>query len=136
MLCEVEFLAVGDGSRPGDAIIVRYGDPGAYQLMVFNGGTANCGETLVAHLKKHFGALVSLEDVVLTHSSADHAFRLARTAAGNPCHACLAAAAAIKKEYDIIAEIVDLAIAQGFRSGMDTSMSSRFRSPARGRNTD
>jgi hypothetical protein len=68
MRCEVEFLAVGDGSRPGDAIIVRYGDPAAYQLMVVDGGTANCGETLVAHLKKHFGALVSLEHVVLTLS--------------------------------------------------------------------
>src|SRR5262245_2205054 len=73
MLCEVEFLAVGDGSRPGDAIIVRYSDLAAYQLMVVDGGTANCGETLVAHLKKHFGALVSLEHVVLTHSDADHA---------------------------------------------------------------
>jgi len=71
MLCEVEFLAVGDGSRPGDAIIVRYGDPAAYQLVVVDGGTANCGETLVVHLKKHFGALVSLEHVVLTRAAAE-----------------------------------------------------------------
>jgi glyoxylase-like metal-dependent hydrolase (beta-lactamase superfamily II) len=73
MFCEVEFLAVGDGTRPGDAIIVRYGDPNHYGLMVVDGGTANCGESLVAHLKKHFGQFVALEHVVLTHSDADHA---------------------------------------------------------------
>src|SRR6266446_4978919 len=73
MFCEVEFLAVGDGTRPGDAIIVRYGDPNHYGLMVVDGGTANCGESLVAHLRKHFGQFVALEHVVLTHSDADHA---------------------------------------------------------------
>jgi hypothetical protein len=136
VLCEVEFLAVGDGSRPGDAIIVRYGDLSAYQLMVVDGGTANCGESLVAHLKKHFGPLVALEHVVLTHSDADHASGLRELLREIPvAHAWLhipwllseygihlfkhngwtkdSLAAAIKKEYDIVAEIVDLAIAQG-----------------------
>jgi beta-lactamase superfamily II metal-dependent hydrolase len=136
MRCEVEFLAVGDGSRPGDAIIVRYGDPAAYHLMVVDGGTANCGETLVTHLKKHFGALVSLEHLVLTHSDADHASGLREVLREIPvAHVWLhipwllsehamhlfkhkgwtkdTLAAAIKKEYDIVAEIVDLAIAQG-----------------------
>src|ERR1700730_17505042 len=73
MNCEVEFLAVGTGSKPGDAIIVRYGEPDAYQLMVIDGGNAESGKTLVSHLKKHFRDAVSLEHVVLTHSDADHA---------------------------------------------------------------
>jgi beta-lactamase superfamily II metal-dependent hydrolase len=136
MFCEVEFLAVGDGSRPGDAIIVRYGDPTAYQLMVVDGGTSNCGESLIAHLKKHFGPFVAIEHVVLTHSDADHASGLREVLREIPvAHVWLhipwllseyaihlfqhkgwtkdKLAAAIKKEYDIVAEIVDLAIARG-----------------------
>ena len=49
--CEVEFLAVGDGSRAGDAIAVRYGDVNDYKLMIVDGGTADTGEAIVAHLK-------------------------------------------------------------------------------------
>lgn len=135
MLGEIEFLAVGEGSHPGDAIIVRYGDPASYQLMVVDGGTANCGETLVAHLRQHFGARVSLEHVVLTHSDADHASGLRELLREIPvAHVWLhipwllsehaihlfqhswtkdKLAAAIKKEYDIVAEIVDLAVQQG-----------------------
>jgi beta-lactamase superfamily II metal-dependent hydrolase len=136
MFCEVEFLAVGDGTRPGDAIIVRYGDPNHYGLMVVDGGTDNCGESLVAHLKKHFGQFVALEHVVLTHSDADHASGLREVLREIPAaHLWLhipwllseyaiplfrhkgwtkdSLAAAIKKEYDIVAEIVDMAIAQG-----------------------
>ena len=60
MNCEIEFLAVGTGSKPGDAIIVRYGEPTAYQLMVVDGGHTEVGETLVSHLKTHFGDDVSL----------------------------------------------------------------------------
>lgn len=36
---EIDFLAVGDGERSGDAIAVRYGSPGAYRVMVVDGGT-------------------------------------------------------------------------------------------------
>lgn len=73
MLCEIEFLAVGEGSKAGDAIIVRYGDVNNYKIMVVDGGTAETGQTLVAHLKRHFGPAVVLEHVVLTHSDMDHA---------------------------------------------------------------
>ena len=34
MNCEIEFLPVGDGSKAGDAIVVRYGEADAYELMV------------------------------------------------------------------------------------------------------
>jgi beta-lactamase superfamily II metal-dependent hydrolase len=136
MHCEVEFLAVGTGSKPGDAIIVRYGEPNAYQLMVIDGGHAEAGESLVAHLKKHFGDDVCLEHVVLTHSDADHASGLrnllreipvknlwlhipwllaeeARHLFSDKRWTKDGLSAAIKKEYDMIDEIVDLAIAAG-----------------------
>jgi glyoxylase-like metal-dependent hydrolase (beta-lactamase superfamily II) len=73
MNCEIEFLAVGTGSKPGDAIILRYGDVNAYQLMLVDGGTAETGDKIVAHLKQYFGPHVELEHVLLTHSDADHA---------------------------------------------------------------
>lgn len=133
MQCEIEFLAVGEGSRAGDAIVVRYGEATAYKLMVIDGGTAETGEKLVSHLKSQFGEHVTLEHVVLTHSDADHASGLREILREIPAtnvwlHVPWALAtevphffkgnwskdglsAAIKKEYDIVSEIVDLALA-------------------------
>jgi len=71
--CEIEFLAVGEGTKAGDAIVIRYGDVNAYHLMLIDGGHAETGEKIVAHLKRHFGPKPVLEHVVLTHSDADHA---------------------------------------------------------------
>ena len=73
MKCEIEFLAVGEGSKAGDAIVVRYGEIDAYSLMLIDGGHAETGEVIVNHLKNHFGPNPVLEHVVLTHSDADHA---------------------------------------------------------------
>lgn len=73
MLCEIEFLAVGEGCRAGDAIVIRYGEKDNYQLMVVDGGTIETGKELVAHLKLQFGEDVRIEHVVLTHSDTDHA---------------------------------------------------------------
>lgn len=73
MFCEVEFLAVGDASRAGDAIILRYGSPDNYQLMLIDGGTIDTGEKIVEHLHKFFGPNPVLEHVVLSHSDGDHA---------------------------------------------------------------
>lgn len=132
MLCEIEFLAVGERSRAGDAIVIRYGETNNYQLMVVDGGTAETGEKLVEHLKTQFGKDVRLEHVVLTHSDADHASGLRDVLREIPvANVWLhipwflseeaihlfknknwtkdTLAAAIKKEYDIVAEIVDLA---------------------------
>jgi beta-lactamase superfamily II metal-dependent hydrolase len=71
--CEIEFLAVGEGAKAGDAIVIRYGDVNAYELMLIDGGHAETGDEIVAHLKEHFGPNPVLEHVVLTHSDADHA---------------------------------------------------------------
>ncbi len=134
MFCEIEFLAVGTGSKPGDAIVVRYGEPDAYELILIDGGHAETGETLVSHLKKHFGEDVSLAHVVLTHSDADHASGLREVLREIPVKNLWlhipwllaeearhlfkdkrwtkdGLSAAIKNEYDIISEIVDLAVA-------------------------
>jgi hypothetical protein len=134
MKFEIEFLAVGANSKPGDAIIVRYGEPDAYELMVVDGGHAETGETLVSHLRKHFGRDVFLAHVVLTHSDADHASGLrdvlreipvqnlwlhipwflaedARHLFKDKRWTQQGLMAAVKKEYDIISEIVDLAVA-------------------------
>jgi beta-lactamase superfamily II metal-dependent hydrolase len=135
MLCEVEFLPVGEGSRPGDAIVVRYGEINNYSLMVVDGGTADAGKALVVHLKTQFGEHISLAHVVLTHSDADHASGLREVLREIPVanvwlhipwllseHAIALfqhkgwtidnLSRAIKREYDIVSEIVDLASSQ------------------------
>lgn len=133
MLCEIEFMAVGEGCRAGDAIVIRYGEINSYKLMVVDGGTADTGEALVTHLRQQYGQGVTLEHVVLTHSDADHASGL-RTLLREVPVANLwlhipwllsseaiglfkskswtkeTLAAAIKKEYDIISELVDIAL--------------------------
>ena len=135
MRCEIEFLPVGSASKAGDAIIVRYGEQNAYDIMVVDGGNADSGETLVAHLRKHFGTNVIVADVVLTHSDIDHASGLrklleeipvrnlwlhipwflakeARHLFSNKSMTETGLHNVVKKEYDIISEIVDLGVAQ------------------------
>jgi beta-lactamase superfamily II metal-dependent hydrolase len=130
--CEIEFIAVGDASRAGDSIVIRYGEPDAYKLMLVDGGTLDTGATVVERLKRYFGANVRLEHMVLTHADADHASGLREVLKEIPttnlwmfipwAHAAEAIhlfekkdwtadrlAAAIEKEYDILSEIVDLA---------------------------
>lgn len=132
MKCEVEFLAVGDASKAGDSIVVRYGEENEYKLMVVDGGTAATGENLVAHLKKQFGDGVRVEHVVLTHSDADHASGLrelfkeipvsnlwmhipwmlsaeARHLFKNKSWTEEGLAKSIRDEYSILSEILDLA---------------------------
>lgn len=73
MSCEVEFMPVGTGSRPGDAIIVRYGTPTVYHLILIDGGDAASGENIVTHIRQHFGSNAYINHMVLTHSDMDHA---------------------------------------------------------------
>jgi beta-lactamase superfamily II metal-dependent hydrolase len=130
--CEIEFIAVGDASRAGDSIVIRYGEPAAYKLMLVDGGTLDTGKTVAEHLRQQFGASVRLEHVVLTHADADHASGLREVLKEIPTAnlwmfvpwryaaeainlfekkdwTANALAAAIKKEYDILSDIVDLA---------------------------
>jgi Metallo-beta-lactamase superfamily len=71
--CEVEFLPVGEASKAGDAIIVRYGEPNDYDVMVVDGGMSDTGIEMANRLKRHCGESVVIEHVILTHSDLDHA---------------------------------------------------------------
>jgi beta-lactamase superfamily II metal-dependent hydrolase len=136
MNCEIEFLPVGDASRAGDAIVIRYGEPDAYELMLVDGGTLDTGGAIVEHLRAQFGAGASLRHVVVTHSDADHASGIRTVLEDIPVtnlwlHIPWLHAAetlhlfkdkrwtvegltkAIKDEFPIISEIVDLALEKG-----------------------
>jgi beta-lactamase superfamily II metal-dependent hydrolase len=69
---EIDFLAVGDGERSGDAIAVRYGSPGAYRVMVVDGGNKASGEELVEHVKTCYNTK-HVDYLVNTHPDTDHA---------------------------------------------------------------
>jgi beta-lactamase superfamily II metal-dependent hydrolase len=134
--CEIEFLPVGSASKAGDAIVIRYGEPHDYRLMLVDGGHAETGEQVVAHLRRHYGSNPVLEHLALTHSDGDHASGL-RTVLEQVTvrtlwlHAPWAFAGEalplfadkrltaeglarrIASEYDVVADIVRLAQAQG-----------------------
>ncbi|WP_207005061.1 MBL fold metallo-hydrolase [Trinickia mobilis] len=136
MKCEIEFLPVGDASRAGDCIVVRYGEEDSYELMVIDGGTIDSGGNLVKHLRAQFGEDVTVAHAVLTHADADHAsgmrelFKEIKVAnlwmhipwllAPEAIHLFSSKnwtadglEKAIKGEYDILSEILDLAVAAG-----------------------
>lgn len=131
MHCEIEFLPVGEGEKAGDAIVLRYGYANDYRLMLIDGGHETTGEEIVAHLRKQFGPYPILDHVLLTHSDADHASGLRAVLRDIPvAHLWLhipwilaeesrhlfsyawtaeGLRDAVKREYDIVSEIVDLA---------------------------
>ena len=69
---EIDFIKVGDGERSGDAIAVRYGIPGAYKVMVIDGGSKESGEALVAHIRAHYNTN-HVDFLLNTHPDVDHA---------------------------------------------------------------
>jgi beta-lactamase superfamily II metal-dependent hydrolase len=73
---EIEFHPVGDASRAGDAISVRYNNgDGQHNIMVIDGGTDGSGDALVEHIRKFYGNgdEVFISDVISTHPDTDHA---------------------------------------------------------------
>jgi beta-lactamase superfamily II metal-dependent hydrolase len=73
---EVDFLAVGDSSKSGDAIAIRFGNLHGKReeqtIITIDGGTKESGEQLVEHIKTHFGT-TRVDSAFLTHPDADHA---------------------------------------------------------------
>lgn len=66
---EVDFLPVATG---GAAISVRWGWPGNYKVLVYDGGTALSGERLVAHIETQY-MCSKVDYVVSSHPARDHA---------------------------------------------------------------
>lgn len=70
---EVDFLPVGNGDRSGDAIAVRYGIGGSYEILVYDGGTKESGQALVDHIKQYYNSTTQIDYVINSHPDADHA---------------------------------------------------------------
>jgi beta-lactamase superfamily II metal-dependent hydrolase len=73
---EVDFLAVGEGEKSGDAICLRFGDPrGTRQeqtICVIDGGTKESGQNLVDHIRTYY-CTDHVDYVFNTHPDMDHA---------------------------------------------------------------
>ncbi len=69
---EIDFLPVGNGDQSGDAIAIRFGLPGAYKVLVYDGGTKESGQLLVNHIRKYYETN-RVDYVVSSHPDADHA---------------------------------------------------------------
>src|SRR5438874_5935514 len=74
MAYEIDFMAVGDGERSGDAIALRFGNlqQGQQTVVVIDGGTTEAGEALVNHIKTYYKT-ETVDAVICTHSDGDHA---------------------------------------------------------------
>ncbi len=74
MSYEVDVRAVGQESKSGDAIVLRYGDFSdrrRYRVVVIDGGFVESGEDLVNFIKTTYGTS-SVDLVISTHPDADH----------------------------------------------------------------
>lgn len=133
---EVEFHPVGDATKAGDAISVRYGQNGQYEVIVIDGGTSDSGAALVEHIKTHYGPDTIIKHVISTHPDTDHASGLREVLSafrvenlwlhGIWHHAAelrpyfvdkrftdAGLADKIREEYPIVKELIDLAAKQG-----------------------
>ncbi|SRR5258708_1718198 len=74
---EIDYIAVGDGERSGDAIAFRYGDllgengPVSQTVVVIDGGTIESAEKLVERIKNEYGK-GTVDYVICTHPDMDH----------------------------------------------------------------
>jgi hypothetical protein len=133
MNCELEFLPVGKATKGGDAIVVRYDTkPGYFGLMIVDGGDVESGKSIVRHIREQYGSQCIVSHVVVTHADADHISGLREVLAEldvrnlwvhlpwNSSHASRpyfsnknwtdqGLADALRKEYDLVAEIVRIA---------------------------
>jgi beta-lactamase superfamily II metal-dependent hydrolase len=72
---EIDFLPVGNGDRSGDAIALRYGTPGNYKVMVYDGGTQDSGKALVEHIRNYYGTN-RVDYMISSHPDTDHVYGL------------------------------------------------------------
>lgn len=69
---EIDFLDV-ESDKSGDAITMRYEVSGRTLIHVVDGGFQDSGDSVVAHVRKYYGAPKRLDHVVATHPDGDHA---------------------------------------------------------------
>ena len=73
---EVDYLAVGDGEKSGDAIAMRWGylrrSLPKQRVIVIDGGTRESGQALVEHIRGYYQT-DEVNRVICTHCDADHA---------------------------------------------------------------
>jgi beta-lactamase superfamily II metal-dependent hydrolase len=76
MAFEIDFMAVGEGQRSGDAIALRFGNlngsRGEQTICIIDGGTKESGEALVDHINQYYGTN-SVNFVFNSHPDSDHA---------------------------------------------------------------
>src|SRR5580765_6815208 len=79
MAYEIDYLAVGDGERGGDAIALRFGNlaNGQQNIVVIDGGTKESGDALVDHINKFYGTN-RVDIAISSHPDADHASGLTK----------------------------------------------------------
>lgn len=70
---ELDFLAVGEGARSGDAIAMRFTDPSDGQLahVIIDAGFKRSGEDLVKHFTNVYGT-DKVDLAIVTHPDGDH----------------------------------------------------------------
>ncbi len=72
---ELDFLGVGEESKSGDAIALRFGNLHGSRdeqtVVVIDGGFSSTGESLVQHIRTHFNTDV-VDVVISTHPDQDH----------------------------------------------------------------
>jgi beta-lactamase superfamily II metal-dependent hydrolase len=73
---EIDFLAVGEESKSGDAIAIRFGNLHGKReeqtVITIDGGTMESGARLVEHIQTHYGT-TSVDYAFLSHPDGDHA---------------------------------------------------------------
>jgi len=133
---EIEFHPVGDASKAGDAISIRYGQTGRYEVMVVDGGTQESGSQVVEHIRAVYGSNIVIKHMVSTHPDSDHASGLREILStlqvenlwvhGLWTHStemlpffsdkrwtASGLERALQREYSIVKELIDLAAQQG-----------------------
>ena len=75
MAYEIDFLAVGDTTKSGDAIALRYGTlvgpQKSQRVVIIDGGFKSDGDALVKHVK-HYYETDTVDLVISTHTDGDH----------------------------------------------------------------
>jgi beta-lactamase superfamily II metal-dependent hydrolase len=74
---EIDFLAVGENSKSGDAIAMRFGNLtggkwNSQYVVVVDGGDSSAGEAMIGHIRGNYNSK-RIDRVILTHPDGDHA---------------------------------------------------------------